>query len=46
MRGHSERESGGIEGGMWQQREKEKACNYLQKFDIPSISTEPSDIAN
>lgn len=23
-----------------------EACNYLQKFDIPSKSTEPSDMAN
>lgn len=39
------REDGGMDG------EKEKGvggagCNYLQKFDIPSKSTEPSDMAN
>lgn len=36
------REDGGMDG----EKEKGGGCNYLQKFDIPSKSTEPSDMAN
>lgn len=36
-----------MEGGRDVAKERKgKACNYLQKFDILSKSTEPSDIAN
>lgn len=37
------REDGGIDGEKGKGR---GGCNYLQKFDIPSKSTEPSDMAN